>query len=65
MQSNIETPRLLLSEPEAAKALGISPRTLWSLRERGEVPHVRIGRAVRYPVAGLEAYIARSVQGGV
>ena len=53
-------PRLLLKAPEAAKALSISPRTLWSLTDRGEITCVRIGRrAVRYDVADLREFINR------
>jgi excisionase family DNA binding protein len=48
---------LLLKPREAAQALSISARTLWTLTRRGEVPCVRIGRAVRYAPADLRAWI--------
>lgn len=51
-------PVLALRAREAAAALGISSRSLWSLTACGEVPHVRLGRAVVYPVAQLEAWLA-------
>jgi len=47
----------LLPPAEAARLLSISARTLWSLTASREVPHLRIGRAVRYPVADLLAWI--------
>jgi len=51
--------RLLLQTREAAEALSISERTLWSLTApRGSIPVVKIGRAVRYHVRDLEAFIA-------
>jgi len=50
---------MLFTAPEAAKALAISPRTLWSLTDSGEIPCVRIGRAVRYDPADLRALIDR------
>lgn len=56
--------RLLLRPPEAAKALAVSERTLWSLAQRGEIPRVRIGRAVCYSVDALRAYISRREQEG-
>jgi excisionase family DNA binding protein len=56
-------PRLLVSEREAARLLDISPRTLWSLRQRGEIAHVRRGRSVRYAVRDLEAWILRNTRG--
>jgi predicted DNA-binding transcriptional regulator AlpA len=54
------TPTLLLSAPNAAKALGMSQKLLWSLSApRGTIPVVRIGvRGVRYSVADLQAWIA-------
>jgi excisionase family DNA binding protein len=54
---------LLLTAPQAAKALAISPRTLWSLTDTGEIPCVRIGRAVRYDPEDLRAWIARRKSG--
>jgi excisionase family DNA binding protein len=52
-------PTLLLTAPQAARTLAISPRTLWSLTQRGEVPVVRIGRAVRYDRRDLVDYLDR------
>ncbi|WP_417737388.1 helix-turn-helix domain-containing protein [Rosistilla oblonga] len=48
----------LLSEREGAKWLGISPRTLWALRDAGEIPIVRVGRLVKYDLDDLRAYVA-------
>jgi predicted DNA-binding transcriptional regulator AlpA len=47
---------------EAAKALGISPRTLWGLTApRGPIPCVRVGsgkrQTVLYPKAELLAWL--------
>jgi excisionase family DNA binding protein len=50
---------LLVTGPQAARLLAVSQRTLWGLTDRGEVPCVRIGRAVRYAVADLNAYVER------
>jgi excisionase family DNA binding protein len=51
---------LLIKSPEAARVLGISTRTLWDLsHRRGEIPVVRIGRAVRYNFADLRAWVER------
>ena len=43
----------------AARALGISPRTLASLTKKGLVPHVRLGRCVSYPTAMLLAWLEK------
>jgi excisionase family DNA binding protein len=59
--SDIQAPllRLLLTPAEAARALGISPRSLWQRTRDQEIRAVRIGRSVRYAVADLTAYVAR------
>ena len=51
---------LLLSEREAARLLGISPRTLWQLRKDGEIPAVRINRCVRYDLTDLTRFIEKN-----
>jgi excisionase family DNA binding protein len=53
-----EIPKLLLTPREAAAALCISERSLWSLTRSGTVPAVRIGRSVRYDPVALQAWIA-------
>ncbi len=50
--------RLALRPREAARALGISERTLFSLTRDGDVPHLRVGSAVLYPVDALRAWLA-------
>jgi excisionase family DNA binding protein len=57
-------PRLLLTPQQAAEALAISTRKLWSLTASGEIPHVRIGRCVRYISTSLSAYLASQEKGG-
>ncbi len=49
--------KLLLTPREAARTLSICEKTLWSLTKRGELSAVRIGRAVRYDVTDLQAFI--------
>jgi len=55
---------LALRARDAAKCLGISARKLWSLTNAGKIPHVRIGRAITYPVAALEKWLSTSAKGG-
>jgi excisionase family DNA binding protein len=47
---------------QAAKALGVSERLLWAWTDRGEVPHVRLGKAVLYPVDSLREWLKRSAK---
>ena len=56
--------RLALRCDEAAPALGLSPRKVWELTNSGELPHVRVGRAVLYPVASLKAWLEERTRGG-
>ncbi|MFG0326020.1 MAG: helix-turn-helix domain-containing protein [Phycisphaerales bacterium JB037] len=66
--TNAASKPIAMRPKEAAKALGICERLLWERTNRGEIPHVRIGRAVVYPVAELERWLAeqssRSTRGG-
>jgi excisionase family DNA binding protein len=64
MQHNTPKQALLLTAQQAAETLAISPRKLWSLTASGEVPHVRLGRCVRYPVADLQHWIDDQKKGG-
>lgn len=50
---------LLLTETQAAKALSISPRSLWAIRKKGEIPWVSTGRSVRYDVRDIQSWIDR------
>ena len=53
---------LLLRPREAATALSISERTLWSLTApRGPISSVRLGGCVRYSTNALQAYIDSQV----
>ena len=63
MQSNIAD-RLLLTPLQAAEAMAISLRSLWSLTKAGEIPHLRLGRSVRYRVESLRDYLAAQEKGG-
>jgi excisionase family DNA binding protein len=54
---------LLLKPADAAEALAVSERTLFTLTKAGKVPCVRLGRSVRYSVTDLEDWIAGQTQG--
>lgn len=55
---------LALRPREAAKALGIGQRLLWSMTNQGQIPHARIGRCVLYPVPDLEKWLAERAAKG-
>lgn len=58
---------LALRPREAAKALGVSARTLWGLSApRGPIPCLRVGNGKRqtvlYPVSELQAWLSRQAE---
>ena len=59
-QQKIGIERLLLTSREASQAMGICQRTLYGLTKSGELPVVRVGRAVRYSVDDIRDWIKKS-----
>ena len=59
---------LALRPREAAQALGISVRHLWTLTKDGHIPCVRLGtgrrKTILYPVTALQAWLAEQAQAG-
>lgn len=53
----IVVPPLALRAPEAARALGLSERQLWTLTNSGEIPSVRLGKCIVYPVDLLREWL--------
>jgi excisionase family DNA binding protein len=52
------SPRILLRVQEAADLLGLSRATMYELlASNKQIPVVRIGRAVRIPLAGLQTWV--------
>ncbi len=49
---------LLIDAHEAARRLGISPRTLHDLAKTGTIPSVRLGRRRLYRPATIDARLA-------
>ena len=65
MKSSTSTePALLLTPQQAAEALAISPRKLWEMTASSEIPSIRLGRCLRYPVADLQRWIDDRKEGG-
>ncbi len=53
--------RILLRIPEAAAALSLGRSTIYKMMESGEIPTVRVGRAVRIPLTALVAWAERQI----
>lgn len=54
---------LALRPKDAAQALGISERLLWSLTNQGVIPHIRLGKVVLYSVDALREWLAQRASG--
>jgi len=66
MTENHEAPKevtRLLRASEVADRLGISLTFSYLLMQRGEIPTVRLGRAVRVRPSDLEQYIEMNISG--
>src|SRR5438132_7084143 len=50
----------LVSRREAAALLGVNRETIYRLCKRGELPHLRVGAALRVNLAGFLAHWRRS-----
>src|ERR1700683_2102182 len=57
---------ILIVEREAARRMSLSTRTLFALRQAGELPHVRVGSKILYDPRDLADFASRrkSVVGG-
>ena len=53
----------LLRVTEAAESLAVAASTVYALIDREDLPHVRIGRAIRVREDDLQAYVERESVG--
>ncbi len=58
-QSAIEEANQLLTEKQVAAYLSITPRHLYSWRMAGFIPYYKIGRAIRFRKAEVDAALER------
>ena len=49
-----------LSTQDAARRLGVTPRTLYRFIDLGELPAYRLGRVIRLKAADVDAFIESS-----
>lgn len=49
---------LALRPKQAAKALGIGERKLWEITRLNQIPHIKLGACVLYPLAELEKWLS-------
>jgi len=58
-----EVPPVLYTVPETARALRLSTRSVFRLIQRGELPVVRVGRALRLDPRDLAEFVERQKSG--
>lgn len=63
VNNQLTTVEKLLTYREAGGLLGVTPRTIWNLVGRGELPAVRFGRSVRIDPRDLSKFIERAKGG--
>jgi len=61
MSDTNQIDKLLLRPTEAAEALGVSRAFVYQRAASGELPSVRIGKAVRIPADALKNWIAEHI----
>jgi predicted DNA-binding transcriptional regulator AlpA len=44
--------------------LGLGERKLWELTNCGEIPHIKLGKCVLYPVDALRDWLAKQAAKG-
>ena len=57
--------RLLLRIPEVAETLGIGRTKIYEMVATGELPTIRVGRAVRISVSTLQKWVEEREQQGL
>jgi excisionase family DNA binding protein len=56
-------PKMMVSAKEAGRMLSLSTRTLYNLRQTGELRAIHVGRSIRFSVEDIKAWIARAAEG--
>lgn len=56
----MEKKKLCLSATEISKETGISLSLVRKLTHNGEIPHIKVGRRVLYPVSALKDWLAKN-----
>ena len=62
MRSNETVGKRLLNVKEAARYLGLEVHTFYKKARLRELPHVKVGRALRFDVKALDRYIEQNAK---
>ena len=55
--------KLCLSAAEVSERTGLSVSTIRTLTRRGEIPHIKVGRRILYPLTRIEDWLAQNTIG--
>lgn len=64
MEPTTENLPRLLTAGQVAEQTGIPLSRVYELSRNGDIPHVRLGRALRYPAPALRKWIAKGGTAG-
>jgi excisionase family DNA binding protein len=56
-EESMSEQRETMTEGEFAMAVGLSRVTLWRMRQKGELPHYRLGRCVLYGRQHIDEFL--------
>jgi excisionase family DNA binding protein len=55
-EESMDKERETMTEADFAKAVGVSRVTLWRMRQRGQLPHYKLGRRILYGQRHVEEF---------
>lgn len=66
-QLGYDAPPVTISPTETSTVLGATTGTLevWRSTGRHGIPFIKVGSRVRYPLAGLAAFLAKNTRGAI
>lgn len=56
----MESEKLCINAVELSEMTGLSLSMVRKLTRCGEIPHIRIGRRILYPLTGIEGWISKT-----
>ena len=59
----MNTQRLCLNAKDVSESTGVSLSKIRKLTRCGEIPHIKIGRRILYPVAALDEWLSQNTIG--
>ena len=64
MEQNISTPDWLIDSKKAAQYLGVSESAIRIWVSDGYIPHIKVGRLVKFDLRSLEKWLVKNEKSG-